>query len=168
MARGPLDGNEEGSLPRPRRGAGSVRCRHAWTTLSTPMELCRFFPRFPRRSPEATSHGTSGGAIFGARPGRPPAALFHWSPKPLPRRSVRSFVRPELEEIWPEIQAELRTAVGESTYDLWLAQVQPVSLDASVLVLSVPDERRGWVADRFMRVLKASAAAALGPEATVE
>jgi chromosomal replication initiator protein len=77
-------------------------------------------------------------------------------------------VRPEVEEIWPEIQAELHRAVGSSAYDLWLAQVEPVSLEGAVLVLSAPDQRRGWVADRFQRVLQASAAAVLGPETTVD
>jgi chromosomal replication initiator protein len=77
-------------------------------------------------------------------------------------------VRPELDEIWPEIQAELQKAVGPSAYDLWLDQMAPVSLDGATLVLSAPDARRGWVADRFMRVLQASAAAILGPEIAVE
>jgi chromosomal replication initiator protein len=77
-------------------------------------------------------------------------------------------VRPELEEIWPEIQAELRKAVDPSAYDLWLGQVAPVSLEGALLVLSAPDQKRGWVADRFLRVLQAAGAAVLGPETTVE
>ena len=75
---------------------------------------------------------------------------------------------PELSETWPAIRAELRRAVGDSAYDLWLSQVAPVTLDGGVLVLSAPDERRGWVADRFTRVLQASAGAVLGPSTTVE
>jgi chromosomal replication initiator protein len=74
----------------------------------------------------------------------------------------------ELEDIWPEIQAELHKAVGPSAYDLWLAQLEPVSLDAAVLVISAPDSRRGWVADRFMRVLQTSMAAVLGPEIAID
>jgi chromosomal replication initiator protein len=77
-------------------------------------------------------------------------------------------VRPELEEIWPEIQAELRRAVGPSAYDLWLAEVRPVSVEGAALIVSAPDEKRGWVADRFMRVLQTSVAAVAGPETTVE
>ena len=77
-------------------------------------------------------------------------------------------MRPELDDFWPEIQAELRRAVEPSAYDLWLAQIEPIALDGSTLVLSAPDQRRGWIADRFTRVLQASSAAVLGPDTTIE
>lgn len=77
-------------------------------------------------------------------------------------------MRPELDDIWPEVQAELRRAVEPAAYDLWLADVDPTSLEGSVLTISASEQKRGWVADRFMRVLQTSAAAVLGPDTTVE
>src|SRR4051812_28074934 len=133
-------------------------------SVDTPGALIGFSRDFrAARNPRQT-----GGAIFGDRSRRPLAALpFHCSHH-RPRRSVHAFVRQELEQIWPDIQAELRKAVGPSAYDLWLAEVRPVSVEGAALVVSAPDEKRGWVADRFMRVLQTSVAAVVGPETTVE
>ncbi len=74
----------------------------------------------------------------------------------------------ELDDIWAAISAQLHRAVGDSTYGIWLEPLTPVELDGEVLVVAAPDEARGWVADRFARVVQASAAAVLGPGVTVE
>ena len=71
------------------------------------------------------------------------------------------------EHIWPQIQAELRRAVTDSTYHLWLAPLRPHSFDGDVLLVTAPEEIRTWVADRFSRVLQTCAASVLGPQATV-
>ncbi|MGB2712208.1 MAG: chromosomal replication initiator protein DnaA [Conexibacter sp.] len=71
------------------------------------------------------------------------------------------------EHIWPKIQAELRRAVTDSTYHLWLAPLRPHALDGNTLLVSAPDEIRSWVADRFARVLQTCSAAVLGPATTV-
>lgn len=74
---------------------------------------------------------------------------------------------PALEHTWTQIQAELRRAVTDSTYHLWLAPLQPRQLDGDTLLVTAPDEIRTWVADRFSRVLQTCAAAVLGPATTV-
>ncbi len=71
------------------------------------------------------------------------------------------------EHIWPQIQAELRRAVTDSTYHLWLAPLRPHAFDGNVLLVTAPEEIRTWVADRFSRVLQTCAAAVLGPQTTV-
>jgi chromosomal replication initiator protein len=71
------------------------------------------------------------------------------------------------EHIWPQIQAELRRAVTDSTYHLWLAPLRPCAIEGDVLLVTAPDEIRTWVADRFSRVLQTCAAAVLGPQTTV-
>jgi chromosomal replication initiator protein len=76
-------------------------------------------------------------------------------------------VTPALEHTWSQIQAELRRAVTDSTYHLWLAPLRPRQLDGDTLVVTAPDEIRTWVADRFSRVLQTCAAAVLGPATTV-
>ena len=76
-------------------------------------------------------------------------------------------VSPALEHTWSRIQAELRRAVTDSTYHLWLAPLAPEALDGDTLLVAAPDEIRTWVADRFSRVLQTCAAAVLGPATTV-
>jgi chromosomal replication initiator protein len=72
------------------------------------------------------------------------------------------------EHIWNAVRHQLRQTVPADMYDIWLAPLRAVELDGSQLVLEAPPELRAWVADRFARVLQASAAAVLGPGATVD
>jgi len=77
-------------------------------------------------------------------------------------------VSEELVDSWPQVQAELRRTVGEVTYSLWLEHLEPRGLaDDGTVLVGAPDETRGWIADRFGRVLQTCVAAALGPEITV-
>jgi chromosomal replication initiator protein len=76
-------------------------------------------------------------------------------------------VHPAPEHIWPKIQAELRRAVTDSTYHLWLAPLQARALEGDTLLIGAPEEIRTWVADRFARVLQTCAAAVLGEATTV-
>lgn len=76
-------------------------------------------------------------------------------------------MQPELEPIWSQIQAELRRAVTDSTYHLWLAPLRARALDGTTLLVAAPEETRGWVADRFSRLLQTCAGAVLGDGASV-
>jgi chromosomal replication initiator protein len=77
-------------------------------------------------------------------------------------------VNPDLAHIWTEIQAELRRAVPEATYDIWLAPLEPLALDDGTLVLAAPAALRTWVTERFARVLEACAAVVVGPAIRVD
>jgi chromosomal replication initiator protein len=77
-------------------------------------------------------------------------------------------VNPDLAHIWPSIQCELKRAVPEHTYDLWLAPLRPVAIDGHTVVVEAPAGMRGRTADRFGRVLQSCAAAVLGPQAGVD
>jgi chromosomal replication initiator protein len=72
------------------------------------------------------------------------------------------------EHIWNAVRQQLRQAVPADTYDIWLAPLRVLDLDGDRLLLEAPHELRAWVADRFARVLQASAAAVLGPQITVD
>jgi chromosomal replication initiator protein len=76
-------------------------------------------------------------------------------------------VQPQLEHIWSQVQAELRRAVTDSTYHLWIAPLRARGLEGDTLLVAAPEEIRSWVADRFSGVLQACAAAVLGPAAVV-
>jgi len=68
----------------------------------------------------------------------------------------------ELTPAWRDFRAELRRAVGETTYDLWLAPLEPRAWDGAVLLLEAPSAIQAWVADRFGRLLESCAQLAFG------
>jgi hypothetical protein len=56
---------------------------------------------------------------------------------------------------WQQIRAELHRIVGESTFEIWLAQLELLAIDPTgCLLLSAPPATRAWVADRFGRVFE--------------
>ena len=76
---------------------------------------------------------------------------------------------PELpDDDWARVQAELRAAVTDSIWHIWLEQLRFEGRDGDLLRVSAPDHARTWIADRFSRLLQICAAAALGPEITVD
>ena len=73
-----------------------------------------------------------------------------------------------LEHPWKRIRSELRSAVTDSTWHLWLEPLELRSLGDGALVIAAPDSARTRVADRFGRLLQACAAAVVGPHVVVE
>jgi chromosomal replication initiator protein len=68
---------------------------------------------------------------------------------------------------WRRIESELRQRVPPDTYEIWLAPLRLVEIVDDQVVVEAPRELRAWVAERFARVLQASAIAVLGPSAVV-
>jgi chromosomal replication initiator protein len=68
---------------------------------------------------------------------------------------------------WRRIEGELRERVPADMYEIWLAPLRLVEIDGAVVVVEAPRELHTWVAERFARVLQASAVAVLGPDAVV-
>jgi len=55
---------------------------------------------------------------------------------------------------WEWMRSELRVLVGESTFEIWLAQLELAATDpGGRLVLAAPTSTRSWIADRFARAL---------------
>jgi chromosomal replication initiator protein len=77
-------------------------------------------------------------------------------------------VSAELEHIWTRVQRELASSVDELTYRIWLAPLRPREIDGKCLLLDTPPQARGWVRDRFGRLLDTCAASVIGPGASVE
>ena len=48
-------------------------------------------------------------------------------------------MNPDLAHIWPAIQSELKRAVPEHTYDIWLAPLRPVASTATRSLVEAPD-----------------------------
>jgi chromosomal replication initiator protein len=75
---------------------------------------------------------------------------------------------PDPASVWHRYRAELRRAVSDSTWHIWLERVSLRSIDHDTLVLDVPDDVRSWATSRFSRLLSACAENVLGPGARVE
>jgi chromosomal replication initiator protein len=75
---------------------------------------------------------------------------------------------PDPATIWHRFRAELRDAVSDSTWHIWLDRVTFRSLDGTTLVLEAPDDVRTWAQSRFGRVLGACAETTLESGARVE
>ena len=70
--------------------------------------------------------------------------------------------QPEPMPAWPTIRAELKRAVGESTYDIWLAPLELKAWDGQVLLLEAPADTQAWVSTRFGRIVEVCAQDILG------
>jgi chromosomal replication initiator protein len=69
---------------------------------------------------------------------------------------------------WRQIRAELRRAVGDSMYEIWLDPLEFRSLQGNVLLLAAPEGTQSWVSKRFGSVLGSCARAILGGAVRVE
>jgi chromosomal replication initiator protein len=68
---------------------------------------------------------------------------------------------------WRAIRDELRATVGQSTYEIWLGQLELQALDRNGLVLRASPATVGWVSKRFSRLVERTAANVLGFEVKV-
>ncbi len=73
----------------------------------------------------------------------------------------------ELTPAWRQFREELRRTAGETTYDVWLAALEPQAWDGAHLLLGAPSATQAWVADRFGKLLSACATSAFGQAVTV-
>jgi chromosomal replication initiator protein len=68
---------------------------------------------------------------------------------------------------WRDVRTDLRRAVGESTFQIWLEPLAACGWDGSELVLAAPRETQTWVAERFGHILEHCVQSAFGPDAHV-
>jgi chromosomal replication initiator protein len=73
-----------------------------------------------------------------------------------------------LDASWARIRGELRHAVTDTVWHCWLEGLTARELVGDTLLLEAGDNVRGWVGDRYGRLLQACAAAELGPDVRVE
>jgi chromosomal replication initiator protein len=76
---------------------------------------------------------------------------------PLPSSSVSA------QEIWSQVQQELRASVSSQQFDTWFRKVEALSFDGSTLDLAVPNAFfRDWLRDHYLDLLRESGARVLG------
>jgi chromosomal replication initiator protein len=91
-------------------------------------------------------------------------------PPPLgsPRDGIRTSVSdPDLPPAWRRIRHELRQAVADPVWSIWLEPLSARSLEAGCIELEAPEHLRAWVSGRFGRLLQTCAQRVLGPDAQV-
>jgi chromosomal replication initiator protein len=69
---------------------------------------------------------------------------------------------------WRRIRTEMRRAVSDSTWHLWLEPLEASRLEGGTLVIEAPAESRAWVEASFARLLAACSAAVLGSGTRVQ
>ncbi len=68
---------------------------------------------------------------------------------------------------WPLVRSQLRQAVTDSTWHLWLESLEFRETVGTTVVVVAPGPNHRWVTDRFGRLLQACAKSVMGPEAEV-
>ena len=56
--------------------------------------------------------------------------------------------------IWEQVRAELEASLPKATYDLWIAPLEAVALQAETLYLTAPKRVRTWVERRYLPPLE--------------
>jgi chromosomal replication initiator protein len=69
---------------------------------------------------------------------------------------------------WRELRAELRRAVGDSTFEIWLAALELTSVCEDKVLIDAPSATCDWVSKRFGRVLENAARRVFGGGVEVE
>ena len=88
-------------------------------------------------------------------------------PSPATNRQQKVTDAPA-EHTWKQISDELKSAVGASLFDVWLAPLKLAKLDGNQLILEAPAASRAWVNDRFGQIIKVSAQSIIGADAEVQ
>jgi chromosomal replication initiator protein len=63
----------------------------------------------------------------------------------------------DLNEAWTAVAAELRRAVTDSTFHIWLEPLAPAARVGGTLFVRAPDNIRTWVEERFLTLIRRSA-----------
>ncbi|MEI7888863.1 MAG: chromosomal replication initiator protein DnaA [Actinomycetes bacterium] len=74
----------------------------------------------------------------------------------------------DLETTWNRIRSDLRDAVSDSTFQVWLEPLRPALMEDHVLVVEAPDSIRHWVEGRFTDLIAQAAQRVTGSSTTVE
>ena len=67
-----------------------------------------------------------------------------------------------LDALWEDVQRDLRRAVPESTFKIWLEPLRPVGIQGRTLYLTGPEGIRAWVERRYSPLLAEAVGAAAG------
>jgi chromosomal replication initiator protein len=69
---------------------------------------------------------------------------------------------------WRELRAELRRAVGDATFEIWLEPLELIAIHDRTLLIDAPGATRAWLSKRFGRLIETCARHVLGDDVDVE
>jgi chromosomal replication initiator protein len=74
----------------------------------------------------------------------------------------------DVQHAWSRIREEMRRAVGDSTWQLWLEPLVARHMEGDTVVIEAPAESRAWIEGSFSRLLAACAKAVLGAHTCIK
>ena len=73
------------------------------------------------------------------------------------------------DQIWSQVQEELRFQLAKRTYDMWLKNTSVVSADGSTFRIGVPSKlAKDWLEDRFAGLIQETLQAVTGAEVNID
>jgi chromosomal replication initiator protein len=73
------------------------------------------------------------------------------------------------DQVWSQVQEELRFQLAKRTYDMWLKNTTVVSADGSVFRIGVPSKlAKDWLEDRFSGLIQETLQAVTGSEVGID
>ena len=73
------------------------------------------------------------------------------------------------DQIWSQVQEELRFQLAKRTYDMWLKNTSVVSADGSTFRIGVPSKlAKDWLEDRFSGLIQETLQAVTGAEVGID
>src|SRR3989442_6930841 len=83
------------------------------------------------------------------------------------RRKGRREVNQD--QIWSQVQEELRFQLAKRTYDMWLKNTSVVSADGGTFRIGVPSKlAKDWLEDRFSGLIQETLQAVTGSEVDID
>src|SRR5256712_1525558 len=73
------------------------------------------------------------------------------------------------DQIWSQVQEELRFQLAKRTYDMWLKNTSVVSADGATFRIGVPSKlAKDWLEDRFSGLIQETLQAVTGSEVDID
>ncbi len=73
------------------------------------------------------------------------------------------------DQIWSQVQEELRFQLAKRTYDMWLKNTSVVEADGSIFRIGVPSKlAKDWLEDRFSGLIQETLQAVTGAEVDID
>jgi len=73
------------------------------------------------------------------------------------------------DQIWSQVQEELRFQLAKRTYDMWLKNTSVVSADGGTFRIGVPSKlAKDWLEDRFSGLIQETLQAVTGSEVDID
>ena len=74
-----------------------------------------------------------------------------------------------LVEIWGNAQKVIRSQVGDSSYETWLANLNPKEIAPSKLILETPDDFfKNWIIDHYLSIIQCAINQEAKTDVTIE